>query len=122
AHREVTRLRRERTMLAHDARFRSLVEQSADMIFVIDATWTITFASPSVPGALGYRTGQLIGSSMLDLVHPEEVADAGSRLRECLADRRPMRGPWRLRRNDQTFIHTETVCTNLVHDEHIRGV
>jgi diguanylate cyclase (GGDEF)-like protein/PAS domain S-box-containing protein len=122
AQREMTRLRRERTMLVNDARFRSLVEQSADMIFVVDATWTVTFASPSVRETLGYRTGHLVGSSMLDLVHPEEVADAGSRLRECLADLRPMRGRWRLRRNDQTYVHSETVCTNLVRDEHIRGV
>lgn len=120
--REMTRLRRERTLLANDARFRSLVEQSADMIFVVDTTWTVTFVSPSVREALGYRMGHLVGSPMLDLVHPDEVADAGSRLRECLEDSRPMRGQWRLRRSDQTYIDTETVCTNLVRDEHIGGV
>ena len=120
--RGMVRLRRERTVLASDARFRSLVEQSADMIFVVDPTWMVSFASPSVPEALGYRTGQLVGASVLDLIHPEDVADAGSRLRECLADLRPMRGRWRLRRSDQTYVHTETVCVNLVGDEHIRGV
>ena len=120
--RDMARLRRERTLLANDARFRSLVEQAADMIIVVDATWVVTFASPSVSAALGYRAGHLVGASVLDLVHPEEVPDAAGRLRECLADGRPMRGRWRLRRSDQTFIFTETVCTNLLRDEHIRGV
>ncbi len=120
--RDIARLRRERTLLANDARFRSLVEQSADMIFVVDATWTVTFASPSVSSGLGYRTGYLVGASILDLVHPDEVSDAGSRLRECLDDHRPMQGRWRLRRSDMTYIHADTVCTNLVRDEHIRGV
>jgi diguanylate cyclase (GGDEF)-like protein/PAS domain S-box-containing protein len=122
AQREVARLRRERTVLASDVRFRSLVEQSADMIFVVDSTWMVSFASPSVPEALGYRAGQLVGASVLDLVHPEDVADAGNRLRECLADLRPMRGRWRMRRSDQTYVHTETVCVNLVNDAQIRGV
>jgi diguanylate cyclase (GGDEF)-like protein/PAS domain S-box-containing protein len=115
-------LRRERTVLANDARFRSLVEQSADMIFVVDSSWTVTFASPSVTEILGHRTGHLVSASLLDLVHPDEVADTASRLRECLADHRPMRGRWRMRRSDQTFIHTEAVCTDLVRDEHIRGI
>lgn len=122
AQRDISRLRRERALLANDARFRSLVEQSADMIFVVDTTWTVTFASPSVARVLGYRTGHLVGSSILDIVHPDEVPDAGSRLRECLADQRPMHGRWRVRRSDLTYIHTDTVCTNLVRDEYIRGV
>jgi diguanylate cyclase (GGDEF)-like protein/PAS domain S-box-containing protein len=119
---ESTRLRREHAVLAHDARFRSLVEQSADLIFVVDATWTVTFTSPSVPAALGYRTGQMLGTSVLDLLHPDQVADAGTRLRECLTNARAMRGQWRMRRNDQTYVHTETVCTNLMGDPHIRGI
>jgi diguanylate cyclase (GGDEF)-like protein/PAS domain S-box-containing protein len=122
AQRAMRRLRRERTLLANDARFRSLVEQSADMIFVVDAAWTVTFASPSVRETLGNRTGHLMGASILDMIHPDDVADAGSRLRECLADLRPMRGRWRLRRSDQTYVHTETVCTNLLRDEYIRGL
>ena len=119
---EATRLRREHAVLAHDARFRSLVEQSADMIFVVDSTWTVTFTSPSVPAALGYRAGQMLGTSLLDLLHPDQVADAGTRLRECLTNARAMRGQWRMRRNDQTYVHTETVCTNLINDTHIRGL
>src|SRR5690606_21743995 len=43
---ETTRLRRERAVLATEARFRTLVEHAADMIVVVDTTWTVTFASP----------------------------------------------------------------------------
>lgn len=121
--RDVSRLRMERTVLAGEARFRSLVQHAADMIYVVDATWTITFASPSVAQALGHRMSHLVGSSVLDLVHPEDVADAGGRLRECLVDPlRPMRARWRVRRSDQTYIHTETVCSNLLRDDNIRGI
>ena len=120
---DIAWLRKERATLVSEARFLSLVQHSADMIYVVDSTWSITFASPSVPEALGYRTSHLVGTSVLDLVHPEDVPDAANRLRECLSDpKRWMRAQWRVRRNDQTFIHTETVFTNLMNDDNIRGV
>ncbi|MFO7301244.1 MAG: EAL domain-containing protein [Acidobacteriota bacterium] len=119
---ELARLRRERAMLAQDARFRTLVEQSADLIFVVDATGMLTFASPSVREGLGYRSAQLLGMPVLDFVHPEDAAEAGSRLRECLAGSRPVRGRWRMRRSDQSYIHVEAVCANLNGDEHVRGL
>jgi diguanylate cyclase (GGDEF)-like protein/PAS domain S-box-containing protein len=123
AARDIVWLRRERATLVSEARFRSLVRHSADMIYVVDSTWSITFASPSVPEALGYRTSHLVGTSVLDLVHPEDVPDAANRLRECLSDpKRAMRAEWRVRRNDQTYFHTETVFTNLTNDDNIRGV
>lgn len=121
--RDVERLRIERAVLASDARFQSMVHHAADMIYVVDSTWTITYVSPSVSEALGYRTSHLVGSSLLDLVHAEDVADTGSRLRECLVDpSRPMRTEWRVRRHDQTYIHTETACVNLMGDDSIRGI
>ena len=119
---ETQRLRRERALLATDARYRTLVEHSADMIVVVDTTWTVTFASPSVPGTLGYRVAQVVGASFLDFVHPEDLAEAASRLRECLYGNRPVRGRWRMRRSDHTYIHSETVCANLTDEEALRGV
>jgi diguanylate cyclase (GGDEF)-like protein/PAS domain S-box-containing protein len=119
---ETRRLRRERAILASDARYRTLVEHSADMIVVVDTTWTVTFASPSVSGSLGYRVAQVVGASFLDFVHSEDLAEAASRLRECLYGNRPVRGRWRMRRSDHSYIHSETVCANLTEEEALRGV
>ena len=121
--RESSRLQRERTLLSGDARFRSLVRHASDVVTIVDAGWTITFASPSAQTVLGYRPSFLVGSSVLDLLHPDDVADAANRLRELVADpSRPMCGSWRMRRSDQTTIDTDTVCVNLFADEHVRGI
>ncbi len=121
--RENARLHRDRAKLAGDARFKSLVQHSADVVSIIDPGWIVTFVTPSASEMLGYRTSQLVGVSVLDIIHPEDVVDAANRLREALADRdRVMSARWRVRRSDGTYIDTDNVCTNLTADDNVRGL
>jgi PAS domain S-box-containing protein len=57
---------------ASEERFRLVVENSHDLITIVDSEGTISYVSPSVAPLLGYRPEDLIGRRMLEYVHPED--------------------------------------------------
>jgi diguanylate cyclase (GGDEF)-like protein/PAS domain S-box-containing protein len=71
---DVTRQRREEEQLRRsEARLRELAEHTTDLICTLDPhRGVLTYASPSW-SRLGYDPAALIGRSVEDLVHPEEV-------------------------------------------------
>jgi two-component system sensor histidine kinase UhpB len=57
-----------------ETRYRSLVEQTSDIITVIDESAVILYGSPSVTTLLGYDPEDLVGRKAVDLMHPDDVA------------------------------------------------
>jgi PAS domain S-box-containing protein len=53
--------------------FRSLIENASDIIILLDMQGRITYASPSLKQIGGYEPESLIGTDVLDLLHPEDV-------------------------------------------------
>lgn len=63
-------LRRENEQL------RALIENTSDIITIVNEDGTIRYESPSIERILGYRSEDLIGRNVLDFVHPEDVTAA----------------------------------------------
>jgi len=61
--------------------FKAIIQNSSDIVLVLDKLGTITYASPSVERFLGYGPDELIGKSSLDLIvsddKPRAIADFG---------------------------------------------
>ena len=56
--------------------FRSLIENASDLITIADRNGIIRYESPSLERMLGYKPEERIGSSVLDLVHPDDLSAA----------------------------------------------
>ncbi len=63
-------------LVASERRYRSLIENALDFITILAADGTITFQSPSVERVLGYAPEELVGRSVFELIHPDEVGRA----------------------------------------------
>ena len=110
-----------------EARFRSLVAHSSDLITVLDAHGTVTYQSPSVERVLDYRPGELEGTDFARLLRKsdqprlaqilsgvgEAYVGGGSETHviECS-----------LRHKDGTWLQFEVQHTDLLEDEHVRGI
>jgi PAS domain-containing protein len=70
--------------------FRSLVENAYEVITILEADGTIRYLSPAVERVLGYRSEELTGTSVLDLIYPDDKEQALSILAEV---RRAARAP-----------------------------
>ena len=56
--------------------FRALIENSLDIIFVVNKKGTITYVSPSVERFLGYKPEELLGKSGFKFIVPADVPRA----------------------------------------------
>jgi PAS domain S-box-containing protein len=57
-----------------EAKFRSLIQNSSDIITILGSDGTIQYESPSIERVLGYKPDDLISKNAFDLIHPEDVA------------------------------------------------
>ncbi len=82
---------------------RALLEQTSEAIVAFDATGFVVFANASCCDLLETDLQFLIGSSVLDLVHPDELMRVGSVISGVSAGVRPRPGLVRLRIGDGTW-------------------
>ncbi len=65
-----------------DVLYRGLVEDSPDLVYVLDASARVLFINDTVATLLGYSKKDLIGKDLIDIVHPEDRQQAYWPLRE----------------------------------------
>jgi PAS domain S-box-containing protein/putative nucleotidyltransferase with HDIG domain len=122
--RDVTdRVKAEQELRASEDRFRSLVQNSDDLIHVIDAAGKITYESPSVVRITGYQPGYMLGKTPLDFIHPDDRQVARSDMLGVI-ERTEQGTPSevRFRRADGEWIYLEVLGTNLLDHPGIRGI
>ena len=112
------------TLATSEARFRSLVQNSSDVILIVDPDTTIRYASPAARQVLGVADRQLVGTRMIDHVHPEDRA-AANRFFVILRESDgtvPSVQDWRLQRADGSLLWTENTGTNLLEEATVEGI
>jgi diguanylate cyclase (GGDEF)-like protein/PAS domain S-box-containing protein len=111
------------TVQRAEARFRSLVQNAWDTILVLDATGTVTYASPSAARLTGCRNAQLLGHGLGEFF----TADDDTRLREALryvsttaVEETSLDA--RIAHVDGTFKDCEVLLCNRLEDAAINGI
>ncbi|HEX6315255.1 MAG TPA: EAL domain-containing protein [Gemmatimonadaceae bacterium] len=106
-----------------EARFRALVQNSSDVILIVEADTTIRYASPSARKVLGLNAKELVGTKLINHVHPEDRTMANRfflGLHES-DDGAPTVQDWRLLRTDGSLCWTENTGTNLLNEPTVGG-
>jgi len=101
---------------------RPLLERSTDAALVMRSDSVVTYASPAVRQLFGWREDEIIGQSMVVLLHPEDKAALGRFLQKILAEP-GAHPPLELRvRREGGWAWAEAAMTNLLDDPVVRGV
>jgi diguanylate cyclase (GGDEF)-like protein/PAS domain S-box-containing protein len=121
--RENVRLLADQAVRQNEARFRSLVQHSSDVIIVTRANGTMRFVSPSANRVFGYDPSEMVGRQITTLLHPDDSARAAT-LFEHAARTPGVTGPveWRFRQPDGSWLSAEILATNLTGDPTVRGI
>ena len=102
--------------------FKAIIQNSSDIILIIDRLGTITYASPSIERFLGYGPDELIGKKSLDLItsddKPRAIADFG---RALLTKEVPIPNVFRIRHKNGTERILEGVGKNLFDNPMVAG-
>jgi PAS domain S-box-containing protein len=106
------------------AQFRSLVNNSSDLITVLTPDGTIAYQSPSVQRMLGRGADDLVGTTLGDLVHPDDQHDINVSLTKLVeaAPGTTDNFGCRLQHQDGSWRHVESICTNLADDPRVNGL
>ena len=105
-----------------EARFRSLAQNSSDVITIIDPDGVITYQSSSVERVFGYPAAELIGTPLAGWIHPQDAGDALGAVEAALREGKANAAlECRLRTRDGSWLDTETTLTNLLADPSVRG-
>ena len=120
---EKTRKKVELVLAANEARFRSLVENSWDVIYLLDADANITFASPSIPRVLGYSEEECIGQSVFAMIHRDQREAGRQFFAKVLQSPDSGLGSECLyRHKDRSWCWYEYTMRNLLDDPAVRAV
>jgi diguanylate cyclase (GGDEF)-like protein/PAS domain S-box-containing protein len=106
-----------------EERFRSLVQNASDIITVVDLQGTILYESPSVQRILGYDFEDLVGTQILDMMHPDDKQASITFFLEA-AKTGEVTAPvhWRVRHADGSWRYVETIYKNLSDDPNVGGM
>lgn len=121
--RENARLVSERAKRQNEARFRSLVQHSSDVIAVVEAGGIISYVSPSATRVFGFTPEEIEGRPITSLLHADDVSRGETMFVEA-AMRPGVTAPseWRVQHRDGRWLYVEAVGTNLTHEPTVRGI
>ena len=105
-----------------EERFRSLVQNSNDLIAVLEPDLTIRYVTPSVSALLGYESNELVGTRLNEKLHPDELDGTVSRLGEDAQREGTVRHEFRLRHRNGTWPTFEGVIRDLLGDTAVNGL
>jgi len=106
-----------------EERFRSLVQNSSDVVTIADADGTIRYLSPSVRRVFGYEYRDLLGTSLAALIAPKQRSDFREALWQSAVEPvGPTVGEFLVIDSGGRIRPAEITITNLIDDPNVGGL
>jgi diguanylate cyclase (GGDEF)-like protein/PAS domain S-box-containing protein len=106
-----------------EARWRSLSQNASDIALIVDDELGISYVSPSLEALLGDGDERLLGTSLLDLIHPDDAARVSAAMQRLVVEAgRELLLAFRMRAEGRTWRHVEQRVINLLGDPDVQGL
>ena len=121
-HQDITEKKRaESELRISREKYRSLVENLNEILFVIDPTGVIQYLTPNIQTIIGYSAAELMGKHYTEFVHPDDQVERSTELQSLLSGRdRP--SEYRILKKDGGFIWVQTRGRPVVEDGEVVGL
>lgn len=109
-------------LIASEERFRALIENSHDVINLVDDKFNIIYRSPSAQRVTGLTDDDILNKNIITNIHPDEKKLVDGLIAATWA-RQGMPVPLKVRtkRKDGQYIWLEGVVTNLLHNPYVKA-
>jgi PAS domain S-box-containing protein len=98
------------------------VEESEDVVTILDPDGTLTYASGSTQRVFGYDPDALVGENLFDYLHPDGREHAMETFFSCVEESESVTTECRLKAPDGEWFNIEGRCRNMLDDDAIEGI
>ncbi|MFD0793547.1 PAS domain S-box protein [Mucilaginibacter litoreus] len=110
-------------IIANEVRFRHLIENSYDGYTLFDENLKVVYRSRSSERINGWTYTDREAEDIWNILHPDDIAMMRMQLPQLLSSYgKPFIAVCRVKHKEGHYIWLECVFTNMLNDEHIRGV
>ncbi|MBI5503717.1 MAG: PAS domain S-box protein [Deltaproteobacteria bacterium] len=108
---------RTRETLAATERIRLITDNTSDMLSQVSLDGVYQYVSPAHERILGYATQELLGKSVVDLLHPDDLDRITNSIQEVLGGAATEKAEFRYRHADGHYVWMETTGKVLLDDD-----
>lgn len=106
-----------------EARLAALVSHAADMVAIVNADLTVWWVSPAVEPLLGVPSDVVMGSHVLEWMHPDDLAHVTEQLQRVVQESGHVEHLiYRVHHLQGETRWVETTAMNLLHDPAVAGI
>lgn len=117
------RVRMEEALRHNEEYFRALIENSLDIIFIIDRDGKVRYTSPSCYKVIGYRPEEFLEESCFSHIHPADSSSVQDLIQKMTEEPgATVKMEFRLRHRDGSWRRMEAYARNLLHISSIQGI
>lgn len=122
--REITQRKKIEEALVHSQKqFMNLVQNSSDIFTVISADFEILYQSPVFYNSFGYIQSEVVGSSFLNFIHPDEMEQVIQKLRSIVKNKNLSElFHYQFRQSNGRFRYLESKANNQLADPDINAI
>ncbi|MEQ1676226.1 MAG: PAS domain S-box protein [Chitinophagaceae bacterium] len=103
--------------------FRTLIENSNDIISLMDDSFKLIYRSPAAARITGWTNEDMLSIEATKNIHPGDQAYAADIVKEVMANpAKRINTKFRMRHKDGYYLWIEGTLTNLLHDNYIRAI
>jgi PAS domain S-box-containing protein len=115
------RIRSEKALKASEKRFKSLIQEGADLITILSAEGEFKYASPNHFTVLGYKPEEMIGRNIIEYIHPDDYDKTIELYKTLITEQRVFSSLFRFRHADGTWLWIESIGSNALDDDAVNG-
>ncbi|HPO62760.1 MAG TPA: PAS domain S-box protein, partial [Candidatus Kapabacteria bacterium] len=113
----------ELALIEKEKRFRLLVQNSNDIIIIVDKEGYPIYVSDQIKRILGYEQEDFIGKNCFLGIHPDDIQEIKKIFTESLEKPgKVAKGEYRFKHKNGSWIYLETVGSNLLYDASVNGI
>ncbi len=116
------RARAEKQLHDSERRFKSLVQEGADMIAILDLQGNYQYVSPTSLNVLGFTSEEFLGTNVGKFIHPDDAENVFANFDKVGVEKRVSLSPFRFKHKDGAWRWIETIATDLLDEPSIRGI
>jgi PAS domain S-box-containing protein len=104
--------------------FVSLIENSSDVILVVNKKGMIRYINKSVTGHFGYEFDEVMGKNLFEFVHPDDLSKLKKEYDNIIKNSKYISNPieGRILHKNGSWIYTESTGVSLLNNPSINGV